>query len=742
MSYDERIKSLTPVRQYVRDFFVRGYMNRDDFPEMKRNYYYMLQRVKSWMEDYIIDSTKNAIIIESRSEQENPLYQVFRTKSFKNDDLLLHFFLIDFLQDGPMLATDLYWEMLYDKLYNLYSLTTKNKKESENDDKTDVLSERTMKEKCKEYVKLGIFRKEKKGQYVEYKLSSPLPLTGAADALIFASETMPVGVLGFFLHHKTTPSDLPLTFKHRYLFQAPDGEIAYTLLSAIREKKVVKIKIAKEKETQTISPAKLYISRESGREHVLCTEKESPYFLRLDEIEAAKLTTDSVKTEIPNIVSHVWGVSNPENMQHVKMTVRINPGEEYILRRLIREKRCGTVSRENENLLVYEANIANPREMIPWLRTFIGRIARLESDCNLPELFEKDLDDMLHQENTLPTPSEKKESHTESLTKKISEKDSDHFIFHEIHSAYFRIIEKLLTKAAEAPVSKNDLEALITEDGFGETKLSPSLKFKNLDINGGKWPLLKDGKSILKHKPPTLFTDPERRFLKSCLVDPRVTLFLSEETYAKLSDALSDISPLWTSEDIVYYDRYNDGDPFTDENYRARFRTLLAAMREKKKVHISYCSRNDGNQKEYTGSLLSLEYSPKNDVFRFRFYVNTSPMTILVSGVLEASVTDEPAEEVTDKPETKTVVVELIDERNNLDRAMRSFSDLKKETEKLGDNRYRITLYYEIADEAEILIRILSFGSFLRVLSPDDLREKWEDRIWKQIELFKEKTAK
>ena len=198
----------------------------------------------------------------------------------------------------------------------------------------------------------------------------------------------------------------------------------------------------------------------------------------------------------------------------------------------------------------------------------------------------------------------------------------------------------------------------------------------------------------------------------------------------------ADVPPLWEESDMIYYDRYTDGDPFADTDYRARFRTLLAAMREKKKVRISYRRRKDGVQKEYTGTLLSLEYSTKDDVFRFRFHVAVSPMTILAAGVLSTAVTDEPTETIKDVPEMRTVTVEIKDNRNSLGRAMLSFSNLQKKTENLGNDRYLVTLHYETEDKTEILIRLLSFGPFLRVLSPEGMREKWKYRIQRQVELF------
>ncbi len=303
-------------------------------------------------------------------------------------------------------------------------------------------------------------------------------------------------------------------------------------------------------------------------------------------------------------------------------------------------------------------------------------------------------------------------------------------IFHEIHSVYYRILSRLLTEAAAAPVSDEKLRKLIREEGFAETGLTLPKKLKS------EWPLLCEGKSVLSGVPPVLSTDPERRFLKSCLEDPRVTLFLPKETLAALTKALTDIPPLWEPSDLVYYDRYTDGDPFTDAGYRTHFRLLLSALRNHKKVRLTY-RRRDGREKEYEGSLLSLEYSPKDDAFRFRFHITVRPMTLNAAGIISCAVTDLPADDIDDPPEKETVVLEITDKRNSLSRAMLSFSDLQKETEPTENGLYRMTLHYEKDDETEILIRLLAFGPFLRILSPETMREKHQARVRRQCDIFK-----
>ena len=54
--------------------------------------------------------------------------------------------------------------------------------------------------------------------------------------------------------------------------------------------------------------------------------------------------------------------------------------------------------------------------------------------------------------------------------------------------------------------------------------------------------------------------------------------------------------------------------------------------------------------------------------------------------------------------------MELTDERGARERVLLHFFHLEKETKRLDDTHYQVTLHYEQNDETEILIRILSFG--------------------------------
>ena len=94
------------------------------------------------------------------------------------------------------------------------------------------------------------------------------------------------------------------------------------------------------------------------------------------------------------------------------------------------------------------------------------------------------------------------------------------------------------------------------------------------------------------------------------------------------------------------------------------------------------------------------------------------------------------------RKEKKEVTLKLTDERDALKRAMLSFSDLEKETVKLNEKNYSIKLKYYSSDEDEILIRILEFGPFIKVESPEEFVEKIRKRLRKQQKLLEKQNIK
>ena len=74
------------------------------------------------------------------------------------------------------------------------------------------------------------------------------------------------------------------------------------------------------------------------------------------------------------------------------MTIHLGHGEEFVLQRLEREKRHGTVELLDAQTCRFTADVYDASEMLPWLRTFLGRIVDLKCSNPLVEnMFYEDL---------------------------------------------------------------------------------------------------------------------------------------------------------------------------------------------------------------------------------------------------------------------------------------------------------------------------------------------------------------
>ena len=77
------------------------------------------------------------------------------------------------------------------------------------------------------------------------------------------------------------------------------------------------------------------------------------------------------------------------------MTIHIDSGELFILQRLEREKRNGRIERIDDNTYRFIADVYDASEMLPWIRTFIGRIVNLScTNQYVSKTFYADLDRM------------------------------------------------------------------------------------------------------------------------------------------------------------------------------------------------------------------------------------------------------------------------------------------------------------------------------------------------------------
>lgn len=302
-------------------------------------------------------------------------------------------------------------------------------------------------------------------------------------------------------------------------------------------------------------------------------------------------------------------------------------------------------------------------------------------------------------------------------------------IFSEIYGSYFKAVSAILTKAVEGGLTDRELTRTVLENAFGESLVTIPAK-----LTDGSWPLLtSDYGTPLHHAPKTPLTLLEKQWLKALLQDPRVRLFDPSE------EGLEDVEPLFTPDKFVYFDRYSNGDDYTDPKYIEHFRMIIRAMHEKRKLRVRFHGHR-GNRQSYICIPYKLEYSSKDDKFRLITGSGRRPLTVNLSRIDSVQLLEPWDDGEYNQPceKEQTLVMDLIDARNALERAMLHFSDLEKETERIDDKHYRITLNYKQGDETEILIRILSFGPVLKVIEPESMVSQIRERLERQMAMLEQ----
>ena len=401
MAYSELIKNFNKIRDYMRDFYVYGFKSRDDYTKKStRSYDDEKRRIESWLGDYMkfhqtVDGKNVFLSIDSRVTRHNPLYKAWKTKSFTDGNITLHFIVMDLLSDGQELS-------LGDIAFRVdeYLAAFEHAR---------VFDTSTIRKKLNEYVKEGLLLRRKNGKTMLYRRAEEFEIP-SRDALDFFSETAPCGVIGSFLEDKTDNIADHFAFKHHYITSAMDSEVLCMILKAIHEKRnttVEMINRKKDRITETnVIPLRVMISVQSGRQYMMAY---APYFKRITAYRLDNIVTvrngetadrfDELRDKLNEMQRYMWGVATDSRsgnrMEHIEFTVQYDDGEDHIPRRLEREKRIGHVEYIDEHTCRFWADVYDASELIPWIRTFICRITDISiSNKTLEIQFKEDLQAM------------------------------------------------------------------------------------------------------------------------------------------------------------------------------------------------------------------------------------------------------------------------------------------------------------------------------------------------------------
>ena len=188
MAYNELVKNFNRIRDYMREFYIYGFKSRDEYTKKSaRSYDDERRRLESWLGDYMkfrqTPDGKNVFLsIDSRVSHHNPLYKAFKTKSFTDGDITLHFILMDILTVADRVLSIGEIMERVDGYLSVFS-------------RPRLFDESTVRKKLREYVTEGLVVTEKHGRALYYTRSKDDSVYDT-DVLDFFSEIAPCGVIG------------------------------------------------------------------------------------------------------------------------------------------------------------------------------------------------------------------------------------------------------------------------------------------------------------------------------------------------------------------------------------------------------------------------------------------------------------------------------------------------------------------------------------------------------------------
>ena len=400
MAFQELVKNFDRVRDYLRQFYIYGFKSREEYDKKSaRSYDNERRRVESWLGEHMhfrrnAEGKQVFLSVDSRAIRHNPLYKALKAKSFTSKDVSFHFYLLDLLAEGEAYTSVQITEQLAARYFCHFP-----------EEHLPDLS--TIRKKLKEYVKLGVLQEEKRGKELYYsRWEDGIKLQRWAEALSFYSEEAPLGIIGSSLLDKLEARPDHYSFKHHYLLHASDSEILLQLLLAIGEhRRIELVNLGRRKNSRAVAhliyPMKIYVSTQGGRQYLLGYHYgfKRMMFFRLDYIQSVKpLETepeqDRYEGNYCKFLTHLWGSSTGIDFRvdYISMTLYMEEKEDYILRRLEREKRNGQVEILDENRCRYSALVYDAMELLPWIRSFTGRIEELK--CSDPEVVKRFYEDL------------------------------------------------------------------------------------------------------------------------------------------------------------------------------------------------------------------------------------------------------------------------------------------------------------------------------------------------------------
>lgn len=404
MESDLLIREYERIRHILRDFYIFGCFTKADYVEKRgvsgSKYDQEKRKINAFLpEDILHKKTKNKNIIQFCEynmfrNRENYIANTFRYKTFTDLDIKYYFFTLQLLnQEQPLEASEL------SKRINNIKYGKVNNYDS-----------KTIYPKLEELVEAGYITIENSNKRPRYSLKEDILKDFTDDEikdicimleLVKNKEMLQVPFL--FLQNKlelylycnrkieNIDKDLFL-HKHNHLFNVLDNEIVIEILRGIEKKSYIEVTTANNKkgEIYKIIPIKIIHDMIYGRQYLFgFNEYLNDFFMnRIDKIKKIDIKEKIEDNKINDILEKssieemLWCTSNVYNKDNTLVKIEFmfdEKAEYYILNRIKREGQNGKITKLDEGKYLFEIEVRDPQEMIPWIRSFGERARIIES---------------------------------------------------------------------------------------------------------------------------------------------------------------------------------------------------------------------------------------------------------------------------------------------------------------------------------------------------------------------------
>lgn len=587
--------------------------------------------------------------------------------------------------------------------------------------------------------------------------------------------------------------------KHHYIKNAINDYNNIVLLNAIKDKTWIRIQYrnAIDLKPQEIIcyPLNLKESVVNGRQFLIYYHPvfRSVSALRVEFIDTIQFVEcefeniDIIENDIANsnkLCDYSFGTGfddfasgNTKSIEHkhLELELLLNKDEYFVVNRVLREKQHGNIDIIDENdetlKIIYTIQITSLTDIIPWVRSYIKRIISIRVDgVDYLDVF-SDVEVLLkaYTENNITfnpisnVPNDKstlKDDLEYTITKSSLLNTQ---LFNEIFNHYYFQIGALIVDIINGTKSVQNIEKTIDsiikfgKDTKKDTGTLVELRKDLYDYLNGLVSTIvskKDNNSFsfgIEPKqtygsliPLTLI---EIQWLRNILEHPKAKLFLDVKEINHIREHLPVLNIFDISE-YEYYDQYTDmRTVYAKKDYIDHFRSVISAVNNSKLVCMSY-SAPAGKSFSGVYALQHIEYSKRDDKFRVNAVdENENVFTLNLERICSIEVLDSvfDSKKISNlisksyEENKKNIVIKFTDRKNVPDRILSEFSPWKKEcTKDTNANIYTLNLEYDKNDTFEIVVRLLSYGPYILIVSDDgEVKRELVGRLREQAELIK-----